>query len=235
MFLYTFNGEIQCTAIPLSLSLSLSSTRKLIGAVALLTVANVATAEIISNGSFELPPITPNTYQVGSPSSWNGGWAIMNGSVLLPGGALPLAQDGQQWVDIGNLPNTPFSQSFAISTQGQYQLSWYDNTGVDYGLGWDGQKSPYSVSVNDSSFQSVASGNFDAAHNLIWQNRSLSFNLSPGTYTLVFTSQGTTGYGYDTHIDNVSIAAVPEPEEYLMMLLGSGMVAFQVKRKQKAK
>ncbi len=29
------------------------------------------------------------------------------------------------------------------------------------------------------------------------------------------------------------VASVPEPEEYLMLLLGGGMVAFQVKRKQK--
>ena len=31
----------------------------------------------------------------------------------------------------------------------------------------------------------------------------------------------------------VVMAAVPEPEEYAMMLVGAGMVAFQVKRKQK--
>ncbi|MCX7109085.1 MAG: hypothetical protein NTX45_02935 [Proteobacteria bacterium] len=36
-----------------------------------------------------------------------------------------------------------------------------------------------------------------------------------------------------TDFDNFTISSVPEPDEWAMMLLGAGMVAFQVKRKQK--
>jgi hypothetical protein len=33
-------------------------------------------------------------------------------------------------------------------------------------------------------------------------------------------------------LDNVSVVAVPEPDEYIMMLLGAGLVAFQVRQKK---
>ena len=48
-----------------------------------------------------------------------------------------------------------------------------------------------------------------------------------------------TGVGYinnQTHaflLSPVGVPAVPEPEEYLMLLVGGAMLAFQVRRKQK--
>lgn len=60
----------------------------------------------------------------------------------------------------------------------------------------------------------------------------LSSKFGPIMY-LGFT--GGTGLGLaDQRITSFSIAAVPEPEEWAMMLMGAGMVAYQVKRKRSA-
>jgi len=56
----------------------------------------------------------------------------------------------------------------------------------------------------------------------------VSFNLN-NVNSVTFTSNG----GSQFALDNLSVTAVPEPEEYGMMLLGFGMVGYQIKRKQK--
>jgi hypothetical protein len=39
----------------------------------------------------------------------------------------PLPEDGKQCVD---LANSEISQNFNVLTQGDYQVSWYDNTAI---------------------------------------------------------------------------------------------------------
>jgi hypothetical protein len=46
-----------------------------------------------------------------------------------------------------------------------------------------------------------------------------------------YRHKGSSYYGWAVHSGDV--AAVPEPEEYMMMLLGFGMVGYQIKRKQR--
>ena len=57
------------------------------------------------------------------------------------------------------------------------------------------------------------------------------FNFGPaGTTSFDFSK---TGAGNLSNWRTYNVAAVPEPEEYGMMLLGFGMVGYQIKRKQK--
>ncbi len=60
-------------------------------------------------------------------------------------------------------------------------------------------------------------------------------DLSAGAYTVTFKGTAATGSGsipgiYGTFF---SVAAVPEPDTWLMMIIGAGLVGFQLRRKQK--
>ena len=58
----------------------------------------------------------------------------------------------------------------------------------------------------------------------------ISFNWN-NVNSVTFTPNG----GSQFALDNLMVTAVPEPEEYGMMLLGFGMVGYQIKRKRKQK
>jgi len=61
----------------------------------------------------------------------------------------------------------------------------------------------------------------------------VSFNWN-NVNSVTLTTNGVVGWwGGQFALDNLSVTAVPEPEEYGMMLLGFGMVGYQIKRKQK--
>ncbi len=157
-----------------------------------------AHASILQNGSFESPTVSPGFTFGAIPSGWGG----------TPGGLFntglsgwPNPEDGQQYLDLGNWAgHFTLSQTFTIGAAGAYQVSWYDSTAIV-----PPANSPYEVSVDG------VSGNFDATHfSLDWALKSLPVNLTVGIHTLTFAAQGVFG-GYDTLLDNVNIALVPEP------------------------
>lgn len=60
-------------------------------------------------------------------------------------------------------------------------------------------------------------------------------DLSAGAYTVTFKGTAATGGAsipgiYGTFF---SVAAVPEPDTWLMMIIGAGLIGFQLRRKQK--
>src|SRR6266446_3932629 len=158
---------------------------------------------LLANGSFESPMLATNSYSSVAPTGWAwSGGTVVNGDVWFCCEVTAiLAQDGQQYIGIGN-PSDTVSQNFAVIFPGQFILTWYDNTGVPPP---GPNTSPYSVSVLNSSNQPVLATNFDAGHGGVWQGRAVSMDIAPGTYTLVFTQQGIYG-GWGTALDNVSIS-----------------------------
>ena len=73
-------------------------------------------------------------------------------------------------------------------------------------------------------------GVFDNGSSII-TNPSMSFAGTPALTSLgIWEDKRWGSKGAD--FDNFTILSVPEPEEWAMLLLGAGMVAFQVKRKQ---
>jgi len=79
-------------------------------------------------------------------------------------------------------------------------------------------------------------GSNDAAHPIESYNNSgynPKLTLGPGSYQVNFLSngnKGTTGLGtFDAHI---SVAAVPEPETYAMLLAGLGLIGFSARRRK---
>ena len=151
----------------------------------------------IVNGSFEVPARPTNTFGLGTPEGWK--WAgtqglIRNGSQTV----FPLPQDGQQYVDIGNLTSYSLSQVIGIERSGLYELSWFDSTGKP------AVSSPYTVDILDAAGLALASTNLNASHLEVWRQNRMNLPLVAGSYTLRFSSKGN-GSTYDTLIDRVSL------------------------------
>ena len=166
-------------------------------------------------------------YQYATPTSWNwsGAQLVIFNNV---GGIWPMAEDGQQYVDIGNIANyTSLYQNFTVTAGGLYQFTWYNNTASG-----NPDPSPYSIDVLNSSQTSVGNASFDANTGGNWAGQTFSLNLTPDTYTLSFASQGSL---YDTLLDNVSVTSstsqVPEPATFALMSLGLAGMCFDKRRK----
>ena len=170
---------------------------------------------LLLDGSFESPVIPANTYQYNlTPDFWTitDITYMFNGSVY-NGSYWPLAQDGQQYFNLGN---GSISQNFAVSTPGQFNLSFYDNA-----LGVPG----LNVTLENSSFQTVASSTLTLTAG-DWQEVTIPLDLTADTYTLTFSAQNIAG-SWDPLIDNVSITTVPEPSSALLGAVGFAVIMYR--------
>ncbi len=184
-------------------------------------------AGIIQNGSFESPPIAPNTLERILPTSWQSvggsiGW-IFNGSVE----SWPTPFDGNQFADIGNSSAFGISQILSIGVTGQYDLRWVDNNYLGI------SSSIYRVEILDSGNSPVMSETFNANHGGVWTVRSIAVSLGVDSYTLRFIPVGSSNSA-DVLLDNVSLnvasMSVPEPS---CLLIGLGLFGPQLLRIRK--
>ena len=86
-----------------------------------------------------------------------------------------------------------------------------------------------------SNYYGSAVGSGSAGSTVSTGSADLKVNgLAAGDYLIALGGSNYAGTkpGSGSFNLDISVAAVPEPEEYLMMLLGAGMVGFQVKRKK---
>lgn len=184
-----------------------------------------AQAQIILNGSFEIPAIAPNTLDALAPEGWSvdpHGYThtgyIMNGR---PADIWPWPQSGQQYFDVGNASTFVLSQTFSITTPGSYQLNWHATaaTSVDF--------LQYFVTIKDAAETTVAAGSYDDATRTVWRARSLGMTLGAGSYTLSFQPGEVGG---DLLVDTVALTAVPEPGAWAA-LAALGLAGFTAWRR----
>ena len=184
--------------------------------------------QILLNGSFESPMNAPNTYQISTPSHWTWDFRdghVVNGNAGGPTFPLPLPEDGQQYILLGDNDTWSISQNIAVPDPGSYRLSWYDNAYACCGQ----QSSPYIVRVYDDSHQTVASLSLNAWHDGVWANNALDVNLAAGSYFVQFQALGPTGTA-DTLLDNVAFTPVPEPASIGLMALAAGVAVSLCRR-----
>lgn len=182
-------------------------------AIGLTFTAAHAAPNLLVNGSFEAPAITPTTAEYNHVANGSlTGWTVAGHDVVLfnatyatnVGDHTP--SDGAQALQLEYFGDS-IAQTFA-TTVGQSYLLSYDVSAY-------AAAAPLSVTVGGAS--DSLSGTLPG-----WTAHTLAFTATAASTTLTFTNTGGTpgSYGTYPHLDNVSVTAVPEPETYAMLLAG---------------
>ena len=211
-----------------------------LGAFALgLACTSASAANLIVNGSFEDPDISPSTLSNAIPTGWTKGGSAGDASIWRVGyadgsGNVTVAGEGQQFVTMGGgfqaSGTTTWSQTVGGLAIGQaYQLDFkIAGEGVCCGtqsilVGVDGSGAP-----GQTFTASSPTGNYWKT----WTDEGLSFVAGVGNVTVHFTYSGP----FDMGLDDVRLtAAVPEPSTYVLMAAGLGLVGLaSCRRKSRA-
>ncbi len=138
-----------------------------------------------------------------------------------------VAQHGNYWLDLnGTASAGTITRYVGNLTSGQeYQVSF------DYAanIGGGAATSPgFTVNVNGASSGTFSNGTGS------FMRGAYTFTAGPNmSASIMFASTGPVS-SFGPALDNISVAAVPEPHEWAMMLAGLGLVAWAVRRRGEA-
>lgn len=193
-------------------------------------------ADLVTNGSFESPALSSNTYCITftSPvcpvvSGWTGNFYVANGAGF--GGSAPTpVPDGTQYAMV---QATGFAdQPITITQAGNYTLSWSDAGRGDFITASGNQT--YDVRFGGSLLQSFATTSGSA-----WASHSLSFSTGTGTFTLEFLGTKSFAVGDNSaFLDKIQLnlgpatGAVPEPSMIPLLGIVIGGLAFCHRRRR---
>jgi hypothetical protein len=182
---------------------------KILAATSLAMGALSTQAQVVSsldNASFEVP----NTSDTG--------WYAEDGTLIRARGG---AQSGTYSALLDS--STSIQQSFTSNYTGNLAISFWA-----WGSGGIGLYNSVDVGANDYSHPIIEDTFSTPA---AWTQQTYNFSAINGnSYHLYFDGQGT-----GLKLDNVgiSVAAVPEPETYAMLLAGLGVLGFTGRRRMK--
>ena len=187
----------------------------------ILCVAGAASANLITNGSFENPDDPDvNFLTLPNGSTAIPGWMV-GGSVDWIRNYWP-ASDGDWSLDLaGDMPGAVLSNYFP-TTPGQWYEVEFDMAG-NPDRGYD--KALIGIAYGSSTL-TLVNFSFEQAlgdkTNMGWQTKSFNF-LADWEETLLVFGDATLEVGpWGAAIDNVRVAPVPEPAT--MLLLGAGLI-----------
>lgn len=181
-------------------------------------VATSAGAAAFTNGSFELGVDPGGSFvELGAGSTGITGWVVGGDSVDYIGGYWQ-AEDGSRSVDLSGAANGSVSQTFDTLAGQSYVVNFFLAGNPDGGPA-------AKVAITSADGSQLQSNTFtvtgsDSRSNMGWQAYSYNFTAATNSTTLTFASA--TGTAYGPALDNVSVAGVPEPATWAMMLIGFG-------------
>ena len=191
-------------------------------------------ATTLVDGSFEAKgastPVTDYCYDgfatPGGPacaaSPWTGNGVIISGSGPWGGTA---AADGIYYAFVQGLG--VLSQSFTATSTSGLGVSWIDSNRSN-----NGGLQSYTVSISDG-ITTTGLGTYTSNIGGFVARTSSPFSTVSGTtYTLSFT--GLSNEDRTAFIDNVSLAVVPEPATWALLIGGFAMVGFAARRRRAA-
>jgi hypothetical protein len=216
---------------------------KMLAAAALMATTGLASANLLTNGDFELGTIPApraidggTTLPVGATDVT--GWTVITSTVdwlqtnTLSNNAMTAwqldAQSGDRFLDLTGLNATaPYGgvqQTFATTPGTVYDVTF-----------WLGSTNTSLLSNGTpSALVSVANTTITAAVSVAdtlnkWEPKAFQFTASSATSTLSFV--GASGFNY-IGLDNVSVTAVPEPGTIALMLAGLAAVGSVAARRR---
>ena len=196
-----------------------------IALAALLAAPLMASANLVTNGSFEADSQAAN--------SWNiyanlGGWTGGRAGIELRNNVAGAAYDGVNFVELDTTQNSKMWQTIGTTLGQNYTLSFAYAPREGVAAGSNGVE----VFWNGAALGSFT-GNGGNSGNA-WVFSSLNVIGAANASTLMFKAIGTSD-SYGGSLDGVSLtAAVPEPETYALMLAGLATVGFIARRRRPA-
>jgi len=197
-----------------------------------LSLSTAAVAAPVLTDSFESPGIS-TSYQTFAAGTLVGDWTVGGLSVDLvrsPPFSIPAA-DGNQYIDlVGSGPGAISRNLTTLVPNQQYELTFqYRGNFLDpnpafnqyMGLAVAGAGLPTTIGI---TYADSLQG---------WKTATLNFSATAPSTLLSFSAL-TSGANFNggLMIDNISVAAVPEPHEWAMMLAGLGLVGWAARRRQ---
>ena len=187
-----------------------------------------AKAAIFQNGSFEFGADPGSFTTLGAGSTVITGWTVGTGGIDYIGSYWQAA-DGNRSLDLnGNFPGS-ISQTFDVVSGQTYKVTFFLAGNTD---GGPAVKTLTTTSTDAtilfSSFNTTGHSHADMG----WTPISFDFTASGLTETLTFLSTTVDGNAYGPALDNVTVAAVPEPSTWAMMILGFLGVGFLAYRRK---
>lgn len=203
----------------------------LAGAIAATLGISSSHANLITNGSFEDGNLVPDgngamSVAVGDHTTMPG-WTVVNGSIswIGPNDFFLTASQGNRFLDLTDyrdaIPYGGVTQTITTVANAFYTLTFDLGSSARYGL-------PDSITASAGS----ASQTFTSTSPLDnqWQTETLSFQAT-GASTLISLIGDTANPSY-IGLDNVNVAAVPEPATWAMMILGFFGIGFMAYRRR---
>jgi hypothetical protein len=199
-----------------------------------LFLAAVANANLILDGGFEFPTVSPGTYVDYAGGSNIGPWSVLGNDVIQvsttyaePWNGMTAfeAEEGLVSLDLTGAGNTGptdgVSQSFASTVGQKYSLSFWVGSAESIGpSNYYDAPSTVNLSINGGAQVSYTNPVFDLQTGYAnWLQFVTTFTATGPSTSLAFYN-GTSSASNLAGLDNVDVEAVPEPSGYAALGLG---------------
>lgn len=195
----------------------------------LFVLAATSQANLIQNGGFESPVVTPGSYiQYNAGDTFTGGWVVgghdvdLVSSTYAEAGIVFNSNSGLASVDLtggGNSGANSVSQTIPTSTGMRYAVSFYVGRAQSTVTG--DYSGPASISMTllvNNTTQTFTNSNV-LSGGIEWTLFTTSFVAQGSSTTLTFTNQ-TSGASNFAGLDDVDVTAVPGPQALAVFGLG---------------
>ena len=200
----------------------------LISVSLLAAVGSVRAANLIQDGTFDMPSAGA-TFQEYTGGSSFGPWAVGGASVDLIGGYWQDPAGTAGSVDLNGSAPGSISQAFDTTAGKSYNVSFYLAGNPDSGQSPDPATKTGTVmaGANSNDFMFTNTG-AQTKTDMGYQLEHFTFLANGPTTTLSFA--GTNAGPYGAVIGDVNVSAVPEPATWALMLMGVGDIGLMLRR-----